>query len=335
MGLISVDLPVSGLEPDAEQCAMLELLAHQAELTIAATRRIAVTEHNERIFRRAFESAPSPEIVIDPQLRLTCHNDRFEREFGEVPDVATVDRCIRPEDGGPTLEAAIAPLFAPGATRGGVTVVASREREDGTVWYQVRAHAVVDPMGRRYRAVCSFVDITAERLAQAHHEHAAAHDPLTGLLNRRGGPPAVEALVEASGARGVLAVLACDLDGFKQLNDDFGHGFGDDALVEVAARLRTVVGDRGVVMRHGGDEFVVVAVCEDAPGAAELAATVVGAFGEPVRVGSVVLDVSMSVGAALAELGGRVFVDRLVTSADEALLRAKRAGKDRWEMAGA
>jgi diguanylate cyclase (GGDEF)-like protein/PAS domain S-box-containing protein len=333
MGLISVDLPLSGLEPDAEQCAMLELLARQAELTIDATRRLARTAHNERIFRRAFDSSPSPEVVVHPDLRLTYANRRFARELGDVADVGELAAVLTPAPGEPCISEVVAELLAEDAERTSGRLVATRVRPDGgTVWYQVRVHAVLDQLGRSYRAICSFADITAEREAQAKHERAAAHDPLTGLLNRRGGARAVaEMLARPSG---VLAVLACDLDGFKALNDEYGHGFGDDALVAVARRLTDAAGD-AVVIRQGGDEFAVLAVVEHASEAADLADRVVAAFQDPVRIGTVLTDVGLSAGATAAPLADRPTVTELLATADAALLTAKRAGKGRFHLAPA
>lgn len=333
IGLISVDLPLSGREPDPEQCAMLELLAHQAELTISARRLLDETAHNERIFRQSFESSPAPEAVLDPALRLTYVNARFLDEIGDLPDLAALDAVLTPDDDAPTLVQAVSSLFAAEGARRSVRLVASRRRGDGgATWYQVRAHAVLDRSGRSYRAVCSLVDITAEREAQERHERDAAHDPLTGLLNRRGGAHAVAELV-AQARDGVLGVLACDLDGFKGLNDELGHGFGDEVLVAVAHRLRTVAsGD--VLVRYGGDEFTVLALRQDDEQVADLAGRVVTAFAEPVRVGSVDVDVSLSVGATSAPMRGRPSVTSLLDTADAALLRAKRRGKNRFELTG-
>jgi diguanylate cyclase (GGDEF)-like protein/PAS domain S-box-containing protein len=333
MGLVSVDLPVSGRAPDDEQCAMLELLARQAEQSIEAHRRLAQTEHNERIFRRAFDSSPAPEAVVDPQQRLTYVNRRFVRELGQVPDVASLASLLTPAEGERCVSEVVAELLAEGADRTSGRLVASRERADGTrVWYQVRVHAVLDPLGRSYRAICSFADITAERETQAWHERAAAHDPLTGLLNRRGGAHAVAELLTRAES-GVLGVLACDLDGFKALNDEYGHGFGDDVLVALAPRLRGVAGDDAVVMRQGGDEFAVLALLPDDEAVAALADRMVTAFGDPVRVGTVPAELGVSVGVASAPVHARPTVSELLDTADAALLRAKRAGKARFELA--
>ncbi len=142
-------------------------------------------------------------------------------------------------------------------------------------------------------------EIDLRRLA-----HQATHDPLTGVGNRAALLDRLEVVLARARRSGrPVAVLFCDLDGFKAVNDQYGHDRGDRLLVEVAARIRHAVRPSDTVSRTGGDEFVVV--CEDlgSPGQADtIAARVYDAIeAEPVDLGEVRLDARVSIGVALAD----------------------------------
>lgn len=158
-------------------------------------------------------------------------------------------------------------------------------------------------------------------------EEAARHamdDDLTGLPNRRCFTARLEAAV---GRRRALAVLFVDLDGFKAVNDTFGHAAGDELLVEAARRLLEAVGPGAVVGRLGGDEFAVL-LSDDQPGVVEdVCEAVVGAFAEPFLLSAGPAAVSVSVGAATSVEGDDA--DSLLSRADTAMYCAKRAGGSR------
>ncbi|PPK98072.1 diguanylate cyclase (GGDEF)-like protein [Kineococcus xinjiangensis] len=156
----------------------------------------------------------------------------------------------------------------------------------------------------------------------------AARDPLTGLLNRRG-------FTEAVAAAGPVGVLLLDVDHFKRINDTFGHGAGDEVLHELGAVLEAGARPGEVPARLGGEEFV-LAVPLDARGrpgdelgtvrvrAEELRGAVAAAFRDRPAA------VTVSVGAAVAPAGD---LSGLLSAADAALYRAKRAGRNRVEVA--
>lgn len=153
------------------------------------------------------------------------------------------------------------------------------------------------------------------RLAAAHH--AATHDQLTGLANRTG---LASAWGQLTGGPWAPAVLVIDLDGFKPVNDTHGHEAGDLVLVEVASRLRAMVGSGGVVARLGGDEFAVVAVDPDP---ARLASRLARAVAAPVTLpDGVSVAVSASIGVTVA---GSDLASALAC-ADAAMYRAKTTG---------
>ena len=167
---------------------------------------------------------------------------------------------------------------------------------------------------------------------------AAVHDPLTGLYNRRYAMPHLERMVRHSRAMGRnCAVMAADLDHFKQINDAYGHASGDAVLIEVAKRLRRALRDTDVVARIGGEEFLVVmpgATLEDAREAALRICDDVSATPFPVPGSRSPIDVTISVGMAIggADDQDKPLNDRLglalLQEADRALYAAKERGRN-------
>jgi diguanylate cyclase (GGDEF)-like protein len=149
---------------------------------------------------------------------------------------------------------------------------------------------------------------------------AAATDPLTGLANRR--VLEVSLVAAESTASDGWAVLYCDLDGFKAINDRFGHDVGDDVLRVVGERLRQVVRSGDVIARLGGDEFVILAQT-DAHHARLLAERVRADLCGPVEGHPAGLDLGVSVGVAAATTAAGV--QRLLADADAAMRREKDA----------
>ncbi|WP_244491188.1 putative bifunctional diguanylate cyclase/phosphodiesterase [Paramesorhizobium deserti] len=155
-------------------------------------------------------------------------------------------------------------------------------------------------------------------------EYRATHDPLTGLLNRSGFMQ--EAACFASSGTTSFALMLLDLDGFKPINDAFGHKAGDRVLVEVGRRLRESLPGHVLVARLGGDEFAILldpALCEETPSilATKLIATVSIPFAsfDAGRIG-------ISIGVCTSD---QLDVDEMLVRADAALYRAKAQGRNR------
>jgi diguanylate cyclase (GGDEF)-like protein len=175
-------------------------------------------------------------------------------------------------------------------------------------------------------------ELDAERIVSEQLRHAATHDPLTGLPNRaavfgqlalaRRGNPAVP-----------VGICYLDLDGFKGINDRFGHQSGDELLVTMARRIEGVARHRGALAgRLGGDEFIVLATAF--PGARwliGLAGAILAEVNRPVplRIGQV--SVSACVGIA-AHAAGSPASATIVADADSALYHAKARGPGRWAL---
>jgi diguanylate cyclase (GGDEF)-like protein len=147
----------------------------------------------------------------------------------------------------------------------------------------------------------------------------ATHDPLTGLVNRR---EFVDRVRHALTRHSTCAVLFCDLDGFKGVNDRLGHSAGDQLLVEMARRLQTETPSNNVVSRFGGDEFVVL-VTDTTDADIEHASQAVGAeLSRPVIVENETVRLGASIGVAKA--AGEVDPEELIKRADQAMYKVKR-----------
>jgi diguanylate cyclase (GGDEF)-like protein/PAS domain S-box-containing protein len=178
-------------------------------------------------------------------------------------------------------------------------------------------------------------DLTREREAEAAVTYSAQHDTLTGLPNRGLLNDRIQhALARRASDKNVMALLFCDLDGFKNINDAHGHQVGDETLRTVSQQLVSAVRPEDTVARIGGDEFVVLCEgLEDMTDAAVVAARVRAAASAPFTVGSLSLGVTLSIGVAVASLeDDEASADTLLRDADEAMYKAKRQGPNEIEL---
>ena len=153
-------------------------------------------------------------------------------------------------------------------------------------------------------------------------------DPLTGVANRRSLTTSISAALELVGPTNIVAVYMMDLDGFKQVNDKFGHDVGDELLVAVATRLKSNLRNSDVVARLGGDEFLVMSsgLSTDQQ-AQELGEKLLGAFTDPFELSSHRCQVGITIGYALAPQDGQSSA-QLLKRADAAMYEGKATGKN-------
>jgi two-component system cell cycle response regulator len=166
-------------------------------------------------------------------------------------------------------------------------------------------------------------------------ESLALKDPLTGLANRRLLAERMSmALDHARRNQSAMAVVYLDLDGFKQVNNTFGHSAGDGLLKMVAGRLLATVREEDTVARLGGDEFIMgLWHLRSAGDAAMVASKVIEAISQPYCVEGHSVSITASAGIGIYPLHGED-ADTLMRSADEALYETKRAGKNAYRISG-
>ncbi|GLQ56906.1 sensor domain-containing protein [Devosia nitrariae] len=163
-------------------------------------------------------------------------------------------------------------------------------------------------------------------LAKAHIDRLAYYDALTGLPNRTMLRERIGGVLAGKVDGPDTAMLFLDVDHFKDVNDTLGHSVGDKLLVEIAQRLRTLVGRDDLVGRLSGDEFVILLQDADGDGAARLAQQVLEAMHAPVMIEDVALPASVSIGISLFPADG-MDGDTLLKHADSAMYQAKGGGR--------
>jgi diguanylate cyclase (GGDEF)-like protein len=170
-------------------------------------------------------------------------------------------------------------------------------------------------------------EMKARRNAEWVAEKLARHDPLTGLPNRRFFVEKLDEVLLTTTVDSQSAVLMLDLDGFKSINDAYGHAVGDQVLVEFAQRISATMRFGAVFIRVGGDEFaVIVPKIESLDGATALARRITAAVAEPFLIGHISTSIGVGVGIAVAPSDG-MDPEILVQRADRALYRAKAEGR--------
>ncbi len=183
--------------------------------------------------------------------------------------------------------------------------------------------------GLERRLLLTIADVSDRILAEAEANRLAAHDMLTGLPNRMCFYKALSEALKTSGGKGI-AVFCLDLDGFKPVNDTFGHAAGDEVLKMVAERLRGAAREH-MVARLGGDEFAILMEASDG-NIGDVARGCIAAFKSSFFIGGVAVDIGISIGVSSSPEDGQNG-EVLVQEADRALYQAKASGRNTWRMA--
>ncbi len=180
-------------------------------------------------------------------------------------------------------------------------------------------------------------EVVERRRAEERARELAERDPLTGCLNRRSGPPAIDALRRsASEQQHEVALLLIDLDNFKQINDLNGHQAGDRVLTTIAQRIKEALPPQGILIRIGGDEF---ACAVPFKGRARdsidsLVETLIESVSKPIKDGGLTIAATISIGLAHegmdTEAQSLVTTDKLIHRADIAMYHAKKQGRNRY-----
>jgi diguanylate cyclase (GGDEF)-like protein/PAS domain S-box-containing protein len=278
-----------------------------------------------RRFEATFDQAAVGIAHVGLDGRFLLVNDRFCQIAGHERDALMMrgfQGITHPED----LDADLANLHA--LLGGEISSYAMEKRyirADGAqVWINLTVSLVRDDLGRPEFFVSVIEDISPRKAAEAD----ALHDTLTGLPNRRAMHRKMAAAVERHAVMGQPLCLAfIDLDGFKGVNDRFGHAEGDRCLIGVADALRAGLRQGDMIGRLSGDEFIAMlpdTSAEEAQGVLEALRQRIERSGRNYPAGF-----SASIGAVVAPPGARASVDDLLSAADAQMYRAKGGGREK------
>jgi diguanylate cyclase (GGDEF)-like protein/PAS domain S-box-containing protein len=220
----------------------------------------------------------------------------------------------------------------PSSARYQATIV-TRTGERRTIEWRIRV-IQAEGDGAAAGSLSSGIDITERVRAEREMRYLATHDGTTGLRNRHWLRDHLDAAIARATRRAtLLALLFMDLDGFKRINDEFGHDAGDMLLGEVARRLRACVREADGVIRFGGDEFVVVLEeLSDPADGSNVAEKSLCALSHPIVLNATSVGIGVSIGIAFYPRDGTT-VESLLHSADGAMYLAKKNGRNCWRFA--
>jgi len=265
-------------------------------------------------------------VIIEVNQALTCITGYSRDELiGRTSDV------FRSSRQGPDVEKEILTnLLQNGHAR---SEIWSRRKDGESYTGLLTISAVTDESGKTHKYIALFTDITSLRKQQEKLEHITNFDVLTDLPNRLLLSDRLRQAMHMSKRNGKdLALLYLDLDGFKQVNDEYGHEVGDALLVGLSQRMQSALREVDTLARMGGDEFVAVLV--DIDGARELdclVGRILKACSDPITIGDHVIQVSASIGVTLFP-NDDVDEDQLIRHADFAMYEAKQSGKNRFHI---
>jgi diguanylate cyclase (GGDEF)-like protein/PAS domain S-box-containing protein len=254
-------------------------------------------------------------LVLDPENRVVELNPSAEKFLGLEED----DVLGQPLPGGSILRNSLKEFLK--HTTSGEMVIETGEVDDDPT-YRVELSLIQQEI-RVLGKLLILRDISTQRRLERDLWTAAVHDHLTGVYNRRYAAELGKREIQRSLRHGhTLSLILFDLDGFKEVNDQFGHQKGDSVLREVAQSCRELLREEDVLARYGGDEFVVLSLDTDQLGALRLAE----------RLRSVIEkqehNITASFGVADLLKDSDDSLEKMIQRADQALYHSKRAGCD-------
>ncbi|MEK7425401.1 MAG: PAS domain S-box protein [Actinomycetota bacterium] len=328
LGVVGASMFAAPRDWTDDEVTFLRIVSETIAHVLERERLDVALRASEARFRLLSDTAADMVILVDLEGRITYASPSSRQLLGFTPEqlVGSYSRSfIHPADRKAGYVNAELVL-----ERGWTMSDMRLRRADGSyVWVANSTSVVSDPVTgapMEYRA--SLRDVSDRKRLEEELERQVLHDPLTGLGNRTLLKNRIDEVISRLGSTAHVSVLSLDLDGFKEVNDTYGHAGGDEVLRQVAARLHTVCRPTDTLARTGGDEFVIFCPDADERAAVSIADRIVFVMSAPIVTPEFEFTLGVSVGVANGS-GGSVNTDWLLLEADHAMYEAKRAGKGR------
>jgi diguanylate cyclase (GGDEF)-like protein/PAS domain S-box-containing protein len=293
----------------------------------------AKISHLEKQFRMIFEYSHAGIALINAQNKVLISNQAFESVFshpeykfekgGYYAAIDLVEDSSLMEDVIQQVRDNHKNIFKD-----------FKVKNKADVWIRALFSVIEDKQGELGQFVEMVVyDISDRARIEKHFEYNASHDALTGLLNRRGGQIKFnEQLIKAQATQSVFILVLLDLNDFKPVNDKYGHEAGDIVLKEISARLRSTLRPDDVIIRWGGDEFVISMVLIDLSRLHLIIEEIQESFFQPIHISSeITVQIGASIGVSTSKTQG-YDITSLLETADDIMYEVKRNGKGRYRI---
>lgn len=281
-------------------------------------------------FETIFNTSKDGIAILDKEANFLDFNDAYLEMTGYTREELLKINCISlsaPEDRERSAEA-LKTIFEFGYIKGFEKTCVVK---DGKKLY-INMTATLLP--DKQRVLISTKDIGLMKEHEQQLEYIAHYDALTGLPNRILESDRLRQGIIQTQRRGTrLAVLYLDLDGFKAVNDTYGHHVGDQLLIGLSARMKQVLREGDTFARLGGDEFIAILVdLESISSAILIIDRLLEAASLPIQLGDLIVQVSASIGVTFYPQDDEVDGDQLIRQADQAMYIAKHSGKNRYHL---
>lgn len=283
------------------------------------------------LLRNALSASANGVFVADKAGRILWVNNAFTTltGYGEDEAIGLTPRLL---NSGKESSSYYETLWAT-ILRGEVwrNEMQNKRKDGGDIYLRQTITPIMDAQGKISHFIAILEDISERKIVEARIEHMAHYDALTNLPNRALFMDRLRrVLVSAKRGRHKIALMFLDLDGFKSVNDTFGHQAGDQLLQQVAARLSACVRESDTVSRLAGDEFtVILPEITSGEDAAQVAQKIIDSFAKPFDLEGVQVHSSTSIGIALYPQDA-IREEGLLKQADRAMYVAKQEGKNKF-----
>ena len=306
--------------------ALLVCCGLLADFAVTERRRRGHAEAQMRIASAVFNASKEGIFVTDADDRIVSINPAFTEitGFSEQEAVGrSFGEFYLDQHDAAILQSMLQSLRKQGYWQGEIW----SRRKDGEIFPEwLSVNALYGNDGALDKRIAVFSDLSRDRAAEEKITFLSYYDPLTALPNRALlRDRAYNALASAARVRTKVVLMLIDLDRFNNIVDSLGYALGDQVLLQVAERLRSLLVEGDTASRHGGDEFMLLLPGDDSESAAHLAERIIEAISLPFLIDGHELALTVSIGIAEYPENG-VDYDTLSRSADSALHRAKQAG---------